>query len=301
MLDFRIKTFLAVCKYMNFTRAAEQLAITQPTVSQHIRWLEEEYGVRLFAFSGKKMSLTEEGREMLSVATTMMHDEQFLRQKLRQETGRRTVRLGATLTVGETLVASHVAAYMKEHPGDRIQVVVENTRHLTELLDGGKIDFALVEGYFEKKEYDYEVYSRESYICVCGPKTWARLNRSGGGMKDLARTSFPLERLLRETLLIREEGSGSREILEKNLKEKNFDLDDFANLIEISNINAILDLAAGDVGITFLYERAARKRVEAGQLKVVAIEDFSLSHEFAFIWRKGSVFAEAYRDFFRKG
>lgn len=290
MLDFRIKTFLMVCKYMNFTRAAENLAVTQPTVSQHIRWLEEEYGVELFSFAGKKMSLTPEGREMLSVATTMMHDEQFLRQKMRQETGRRTLRLGATLTVGETLVASHVKAYLKRHPEDRIRVVVENTRHLTELLDAGEIDFALVEGYFEKKEYDYEIYSRENYVCVCGPETWERLSGGDGAT---------LSGLLCETLLVREEGSGTREILEKNLKERNFALEDFAGMVEIGGINALLDLAAGEVGITFLYERAARRHLKEGQIRVLQIEDFSLSHEFAFIWRKGSVFAEEYRDFFR--
>ena len=62
MLDFRIHTFLAVCRHMNFTRAAEELHITQPGVSRHIHQLEEAYGVRLFAYEGKKAVLTEAGR-----------------------------------------------------------------------------------------------------------------------------------------------------------------------------------------------------------------------------------------------
>lgn len=61
MLDFRIFTFLEVCKQMNFTKAAKKLNITQPAVSQHIRWLEKEYGIKLFEMEGKKLSLTEEG------------------------------------------------------------------------------------------------------------------------------------------------------------------------------------------------------------------------------------------------
>ena len=80
LLDFRIYTFIEVCKYMNFTRAAEQLNITQPTVSQHIRWLENVYGVSLFSYVGKKMALTESGRQILNVATTMVHDEKFLKK-----------------------------------------------------------------------------------------------------------------------------------------------------------------------------------------------------------------------------
>ncbi len=82
MLDFRIYTFIEVCKYMNFTKAAESLNITQPAVSQHIKYLEQLYSVKLFTFTGKKMSLTQYGRLILNTATTMKHDEIFMREKI---------------------------------------------------------------------------------------------------------------------------------------------------------------------------------------------------------------------------
>ena len=292
MLDFRIHTFIEVCKYMNFTRAAESLSITQPTVSQHIRWLENEYGTPLFRYEGKKMFLTEAGQQILSVATTMVHDQEFLRKTVQTAGGRRQLRLGATLTVGETLVADRVKAYLQDHPEDRILVEVANTRRLTELLDQGEIDFALVEGYFEKKEYDYAVYSLENYICVCGKPAAERILKGNLGQKRKIRD------LLSETLLIREEGSGTREILEKNLKEKNLGMEDFANYIQINNISAIKSLVEAGCGITFLYERAVEKELATGKLRKVELEDFSVQHEFAFIWRKGSVFQEEYRKFF---
>ena len=292
MLDFRIHTFIEVCKHMNFTRAAESLSITQPTVSQHIRWLENEYGTPLFRYEGKKMFLTEAGQQILSVATTMVHDQEFLRKTVQAAGDRRQLRLGATLTVGETLVADRVKAYLQDHPEDRILVEVANTRRLTELLDQGKIDFALVEGYFEKKEYDYAVYSLENYICVCGRSAAERI------LKGKSRGKRRIRDLISETLLVREEGSGTREILEKNLKEKNIGLEDFANYIQINNISAIKSLAEAGCCITFLYERAAEKELASGQLVKVELEDFSVQHEFAFIWRKGSVFQEEYRKFF---
>ena len=297
MLDFRIYTFIAVCQYMNFTRAAESLSITQPTVSQHIRWLEKEYGTPLFRYEGKKMFLTEAGQQILSVATTMVHDEEFLRKTVRAAGGRRQLRLGTTLTIGETLVADRVEAYLKDHPEDRIMVEVANTRRLTELLDQGNIDFALVEGYFEKKEYDYAVYSRERYICVCGPGTARRL-AAAQAKKEKGSGVPEVRDLLGENLLVREEGSGTREILEKNLKEKNYGLEDFANLIQISNISAIKSLAEADCGITFLYERAVQAELASGSLVEVRLQDFDIWHEFCFIWRKGSVFQEEYRKFF---
>ena len=75
MLDFRMETFLAVCRYMNFTRAAEKLNITQPAVSQHIRFLEKHYNTKLFRYEGKKLELTEAGEILKNASLTMMHDE----------------------------------------------------------------------------------------------------------------------------------------------------------------------------------------------------------------------------------
>ena len=71
MLDFRMDTFLAVCQYMNYTRAAEALNITQPAVSQHIRWLEEQYEAPLFTYANKRLSLTREGELLRSMALTL--------------------------------------------------------------------------------------------------------------------------------------------------------------------------------------------------------------------------------------
>lgn len=82
MLDFRIDTFLAVCRSMNFTRAAEELHITQPAVSQHIRYLEKSYGVKLFDYQGKRLSLTTAGEALFSAAVTMKHDDLFLKKQL---------------------------------------------------------------------------------------------------------------------------------------------------------------------------------------------------------------------------
>lgn len=145
MLDFRIHTFLAVCRHMNFTRAAEELHITQPGVSRHIHQLEEAYGVRLFAYEGKKAVLTEAGRLLLEAAQTVKHDDAFLREQLaRLEDGHRRLHFGATLTVGAYVMPAAVGAYLRRHPDARVQMEVANTRELLGRLDAGKLDFAVV-------------------------------------------------------------------------------------------------------------------------------------------------------------
>ena len=94
MLDFRIDTFLAVCKFMNFTKASQYLNITQPAVSGHIRYLEEYYQVKLFVYSGKKMYLTKEGKILLEVATTLKHDDIFLKNKLKNRSNKQELIFG---------------------------------------------------------------------------------------------------------------------------------------------------------------------------------------------------------------
>ena len=88
MLDFRMETFLEVCKDMNFTKTARRLNMTQPAVSQHIHWLEEAYGTRLFSYQGKKMSLTPAGEMLKNSAATMSHDILLLREKCRRVPGK---------------------------------------------------------------------------------------------------------------------------------------------------------------------------------------------------------------------
>ena len=84
MLDFRMETFLAVCRYMNFTRAAEKLNITQPAVSQHIRFLEKHYNTKLFRYEGKKLELTEAGEILKNASLTMMHDETAMQDEMKR-------------------------------------------------------------------------------------------------------------------------------------------------------------------------------------------------------------------------
>ena len=83
MLDFRIETFLSVCRHMNFTEAAAELHLTQPAVSQHIRWLEQRYAAQLFRRDGKRVRLTPAGEVLLSAMTVLRNDETALTERIR--------------------------------------------------------------------------------------------------------------------------------------------------------------------------------------------------------------------------
>lgn len=289
MLDYRVDTLLMVCKYMNFTKAAEKLCITQPAVSQHIRYWEEKYGIKIFEFEGKKMKLSREGEMLLNSVMTIKHDNVFLHEKIKElQTGQHKLVFGATLTIGEFVIPRRIAAYLNKYPEASVKMVVSNTHDLLKKIDNDEIAFALIEGYFTRNEYDYLPYSKERYIAICG---------SGYQFSEKKET---IEDMLSENLIIREPGSGTREILERLLGEKNLVVNDFKNVVEIGNMNAIKSLVESNCGITFLYEVAAAEEIKMGRLKEVKLSDCSITHDFTFVWRKGSIFADRYKEVFKE-
>ncbi len=289
MLDFRIETFLAVCRHMNFTRAAEELNITQPGVSRHIRQLEERYGVRLFVYEGKKPRLTEAGRLILEAAQTVRHDDVALREQLAHlEGAAQKLRFGATLTIGAYVMPAALSRLLAKHPALRVQMEVANTHTLLERLDAGNLDFAVVEGFFDKAAYDHLCYATEPYIAVCAPSY------------PLPPGATCLQDLLGTRLITREPGSGTRTILEKHLELRDMTLQDFAQVMEISDMEAIKALVAAGCGITFLYRAAVREELSAGRLRQIPLMDFEYAHDFTFLWRKNSAFPARYRTWFRE-
>ena len=286
MLDFRVETFLAVCQTMNFTRAAEQLHITQPAVSQHIHALEEQYGAKLFRSQGKQLQLTESGRLFFRTAAAMHHDDLRLREALHQENTRRRLRFGATLTIGEYIMPGPLHRLLEREPDIQLYMLTANTQELLKLLDQGELDFAIVEGYFDKQAYDSLVYCTQRYIPVCSAE------------HPFSHPVRRLEDLLEERLLVREPGSGTRNVLERALEVRNLSVRNFRRVTELSSLNLIKSLVCAGVGISFFYQPVVQQELEAGKLREIPLEDCSIYHDFTFLWRRGSLFAADYREIF---
>ena len=193
---------------------------------------------------------------------------------------------GATLTVGEYIMPNIIDGLLSDESNTVIKMKVANTKELLNYINEGAIDFALVEGYFNKFEYDFLHYCQERYVCV-------------------ASNDFKLDHvddiseLFKYNLIIREVGSGSREIIERYLGDRNLNVNDFANLIEISNINTIKQLIKNNHGVSFIYKIAVEKELESGLLKEIDIAGLSIEHDINFVWRKNSVFIDYYRQLFK--
>lgn len=283
MFDYRLETFICVCKHLNYTKASEELNITQPAVSQHIHSLEDSYKVKLFTYDKKRLQLTQEGILLLNAATTMKHDDIHLREKLLQvQNYKNELTFGSTFSVCEYILPQHIANYLINNPDTNVKMVVANTKQLIERINLGEIDFALIEGNFSKSEFDSLLYSKENYIAVCGNDYKFK--------NDV--TSF--EDLIDEKIILREEGSGTRDIINKFAQEKNIEINDFVNCIEIGNINTIKYLVKHNLGISFLYEATVIEELKNHELKKINLNDFNIAHDITFIWHKNSIFKKHY-------
>ena len=286
MQDFRMDTFLTVCKYMNYTKAAKELNLTQPAVSQHIHFLEQTYGVELFTHNGKRMELTRAGEILKRSALTMKHDEFHMQEKMRHAAGGvQNYAFGATLSVAEFMITEDLERFILNHPESHIRMEVANTKELLVKLDAGELDFAIVEGEFPKDEYEYILYSQEEYVAAGNKKVAERFR--GASIKDL----------FTERIILREPGSGTREILENELKRRGLQVSDFANLTEIGNIGVIQKMLQAGLGVTFFYQETIKGKEE---LQVIQLNDFKLRHDIMFIYRKNSIFEKDYRQIYEE-
>ena len=280
MLDFRMETFLKVCEYMNFTHAGGALNLTQPAVSQHIKYLEKKYDSPLFIRDKKRLLLTPAGEILRSALETMRNDESTLKKRMKESlAGKNILTFGVTMTIGEYALVPALTKLIKSHANTDFHVRYGNTQSLLSYLYEGSIDFAIVEGYFKPDNYNTRIYKTEEYIAVASTKHI---------FQNPIRT---LTDLTSERLIIREHGSGTRAILTKTLAMKN---------MEVENIHTIVNLLRQDCGISFLYKTAVEEEIAKGTLMQIPLSDFMIKHDFTFLWNKDSVFSAEYEQIFKE-
>lgn len=284
MIDQRIETFLCVCKYMNYTKASEALHITQPAVSQHIRFLEDRYETKLFTYKDRKLSLTKAGKVLFETMSVIRNDEEMMIKSMHDQQETVQLTFGVTLTVGEYALAKPLSAFLKNHPEMNMHIVYGNARQLLSKLENGEIHFALIEGYYPSKKYEQLLYYTDNFVCLCAKDH--KFNHKVHRIEDL----------LDERLLLREQGSGTRDLLDSYLKTYNLTYTDFHNYVEVENSASIISLLKQDCGIAFMYRVAAEEEIKKGTLKELNIQNLPLHHDTTFIWNKNSVFAKKYRS-----
>lgn len=282
MFDFRLESFLSVCDTMNYRQSAELLHITQPAVTQHIQHLEKVYNCKLFQYEGRHLKKTKAAEIMEQYARTMKVNESNMIRKL-QNSKIQELNIGATKTIAECIISKYVEDFIR-CPENELSLIVDNTEHLLNLIDNCKLDFALIEGIFDKNQYGHQLFSTEPFVGICAAS------------HPFAQQEVTVAELLEETLICREVGSGTRAILETKLMDFNESITHFKRSICISSFQIILDYVRKGIGISFVYEVLAKQ----SHLSTFTIKNCQIEREFNFVYLKNTGAEEKIQYFFKE-
>jgi len=276
MLDKRYQTLIVLAQTKSFTQTARELFITQPAVSQQITALETELQLPLVIREHGHITLTAAGLNLAKFAKQTELESKKVIDSLK--TGTKHLKMGCTLSLSSTILPKFI-----QQLSARTNVVttkINNTHHILQDIRDGKVDFGLVEGNFNKDEFDSFFIQKENFICVAH--------------NSIAKPT--IEDLFNQTLLIRENGSGSRNIFENWLATQNYKISDFKNTIEIASPSTIVELLKQNDGISFIYESLVTSELKSGKLKKLDLQGFQVEHPINLVFLKNSYFKDTYRE-----
>ncbi len=270
-MDPKYKTFSTLYTLMNYRKTSEALNMTQPAVTKQIQALERELGVKLFNYDRKKLTKTLQADILMNYVTSYLYNYKNMLKEVRSENNR-TLRIGATKTVGDFIIYPSLKKYIQKG-NHNIILEVDNTETLLKKLDQGLLDFIIVEGIFDKSKYKIRLLSMEDFIGICSKKN------------PLAGTTLNLEEVFNQPIVVREKGSGTRDIFEHELKQHGFGLSNFSRVLEIGSFQIINQLIKDNLGISFAYEQVIYKQKGIATFR---IKEFNITHEFNIVSLKYS-------------
>ncbi|MCC8077103.1 MAG: LysR family transcriptional regulator [Oscillospiraceae bacterium] len=271
VLDYRTKTFLTLCEEMNYRKTAEKLNMTQPGVTQHIHLLEREYGCSLFSYNGKTLTLTAEGKLLRTHLLQVMYNENWLRQEF-SAAKMPTLRIGATKSIGDYMIAPDLIKLIRS--GEfTVDLSIDNTQNLLENLEQGKMDFAMIEGDFDKTRWGSRKMWSEPFCGICA------INHPFAGKTVL------IEQLLSQHLLLRETGSGTRAIFEAGMNALGYRIDSFHKVNNISSFYVLRELIAQSDAISFGYSSVIKGD---HRLSNFTVEGFPNTHDLYYVYQKNT-------------
>lgn len=289
MSDFRLKVFYAVARNLSFTKASQELFVSQPAITKHVHELESLYQVRLFNRLGNKISLTEAGRVMLEHCERILAEYRNLEYSmhlLRNEyIGQ--LRLGASTTIAQYILPPVLAAFTERFPKVKLTLIETNSRNVEQALQEHTIDLGLVEGVSRSPNLRYEAFLCDELVPVTSVAEVPE-----------AKDDMSLEEFCRMPLVLRERGSGTLEAIEAVLAEKG---------IKISSLNVRMYLGSTEGIKTFLkYSHcmgivsvfAIRNELEKRIFRITDIEGLRFQRRFCFVSQQGQE-DEVVLDFMR--
>ena len=289
-MDLRqLEIFAKVAEMGSFSRAAEALHLTQPTVSEHIRALEDELGVRLLDRLGRGTATTRAGQLLLSYASRILALAREARQALEGYQGRIRGELvvGGSTIPGEYLLPAVIGRFREKFPDVSTTLVIGDSQTVVDWVVDGRVELGVVGARLPQRGLEFQDLSPDEEVVVIP-----------AGHPWQGRAQVTLEELVREPLLTRERGSGTRAAFESALERAGVDLGTLRIAGEMGSNQAIKQAVKAGMGITVLSRIAVEEESRQGVLAFLRVQDLAVTRGFYVVThreRSRSPVAEAFR------
>jgi DNA-binding transcriptional LysR family regulator len=274
----RLEIFCKVVEFKSFTLAAEALSLSQPTVSEHIRSLEEMAGDKLVDRLGRELRLTPAGHILHRYALKLLHLREEARQALAASRGELLGRLviGASTIPGSYLLPQIIGAFKAKHPTIQITLRIANTAAIGEMVLKGEAGLGLVGSKWPEKRLNFEeVYLDELTLAVSPQHPWATLQE------------VELEELYGQPFIVRERGSGTQMAVQEILAAHGLDFAKLTAAAEMPNTEAVRQSIKAGVGIGILSRLAVAAELDYGDLVAVSLRGVELRRPIYLVQRQG--------------
>ena len=279
-----IRIFEALCACgCNTTKAAEALHMTQPAVSLAVSELESYYGVKLFDRISRRLYLSDAGLRFLEYAKTITLTFDDMEKTVRDWNSRGMIRVGASISIGSMLMPGYVKQFRQTHPDITVKVKIDRSDRLEQALTENEIDFALIEGIVHEPCLICEDYMEDSLAVIVSPDTC----ENG--------TVLTAEEFLARPFLLREHGSGTREIFEAALEANSLPLPE--PLWESLSTAALMNAAEAGIGAAVVPRRMAADRIAAGSVSEIRAQGIDFRRKYKIVCHRDKKLTPAAVEF----
>ncbi|MEK6692801.1 MAG: selenium metabolism-associated LysR family transcriptional regulator [Nitrospirota bacterium] len=282
-----LKVFLSVFRNRGFSKASEELRLSQPTVSSHIKAIEEELDCMLFDRAGRSVIPTKEAELLYIYVSEMVEKFEGIKTaicRLKEEiSGELTI--GASTIPGTYIIPALASEFKRKHPNISFQVVIEDSRKITDMVSNHELLLGIVGAKMEHGKIEYQPFIEDELIFVSSPDL---LNRNKISLKDI--TDIPF--------LLREEGSGTRKMMEKHLSEEGISLRDLNVAAVLGSTDSVKEAVKAGLGASILSKIAVKGEIKTGILEEIKIKSLNMKRSFYIITHKRRTLPKHYRAFF---
>lgn len=286
--DHKLKVFCTVAETKSFSKTSEIIHLTQPAVSLQIQALEETYQTKLFDRTSNGITLTPSGEILYSYAKDILALYAEAEREIGKITGliKGSIMIGASTTIGNYVLPNVIVDFKRMTPKVRINVTIDNTKKIEDLLNSGAIDFGVVEGTPTKQRIISEPLIKDELIVIIPPNhPWSK------------KKSVSVFDLTKEPFLLREEGSVTRLQIERFLHSHGISLNDLKVVMSLGGIEPIKLAVENGIGISIISKWAVRKELKHGILKTVSLKEETIERNFMLILSKNHILTHALEEF----